>query len=87
VTLELPENFFNAMMEKFELRAKEKDRSLEPWKDYSTKFLLDRLRDELIEFAEAITPVDRINDEAAAELLDVANFCMFLWLRWQRKGE
>jgi len=91
MTLQKPEDFFAAMMEKFQLRAKEKVRSQEPWKDFEEDFLIKRLNDEITEFHQACNWPDEneivMTQEAADELIDVANFCMFLWLRWQRKGE
>jgi NTP pyrophosphatase (non-canonical NTP hydrolase) len=62
------------------------NRSLEPWKDYSTEFLWSRLKDELKELDAATRPGEGITDEMADELLDVANFCAFLWLKWKMEN-
>lgn len=87
-----PQAFFDAMMEKFQLKLRENKLrySPEPWSDHPESFLWSRLFAEIQELEEAIE-YDRLNhrwrteitDEAADELLDVANFCMFLWIRHQ----
>lgn len=91
-----PSRFFDAMLEKFHRRGKEHDRSLEPWKDYSVDFLADRLREEIGELVEASgfplgSPVwdERflLDASSADELLDVANFLMFLWVKWNQNHE
>jgi hypothetical protein len=62
------------------------NRSLEPWKDYGWSFLQIRLEEEINEFRKAKGPgTGTMGAAAAAELLDVANFACFLWLKW--KGE
>lgn len=90
-TEKTPQDFFDAVLEKFHRRAADKNRSTVPWKDYTTNFLGNRLADELGEFAEAsgypvmVTAsgeVFSVTAEAADELLDITNFCMFLWLQW-----
>jgi len=61
------------------------NRSLTPWKDYSQQFLIDRLNDEIEEFRTEVSINRQFpNEDAAAdELLDIANFAAFLWLKWK----
>jgi NTP pyrophosphatase (non-canonical NTP hydrolase) len=79
-------HFFNAMMEKFQRVAKEKNRSLKPWEDYDSEFLLTRLREEWDELNEALLVTPFHKDEETLgpikdELIDVTAFCCFLWLK------
>jgi len=88
------EKFFSAMMDKFYRKQREHRRSSMPWSEYGYEFLLNRLVEEIKELMEE-TPIIgtimtlmelsdfKITDEAADELLDVANFCMFLWLKYK----
>jgi len=62
------------------------DRSMTPWKEYSWDFLLARTEDEWKEYMaelESYSPTHGISDAAADELLDIANFAAFLWLKWK----
>ncbi len=89
-----PGDFFKAMIDKFVLRGKQHGRSMEPWNDYEPSFLFSRLEDEIVEFFTAIrrsygitlypptSPLE-MNDSAADELVDISDFCMFLWLHHQ----
>lgn len=70
------------------------NRSLTPWKNYDTNFLVNRLLDEVTEFREALMdalvemPKEfSISDAAADELLDIGNFAGFLWIKWKTLKE
>jgi len=84
-----PHDFFIALMDKFKKVAKEKDRSLTPWLDYDKEFLRERLIEERMELDKAWldwaigeTPSpDGVQDE----LIDVAAFCCFLYLRLEKE--
>jgi len=67
--------FHEAVMEKFYKVAREKDRSLTPWDDYPQLFLWDRLIEEVTEASEA--------DQRGLqdEMLDIAAFAMFIWIK------
>ena len=67
-----PDLFFDAMLEKMERRAKVNDGGMTPWDDYTRGFLDGRLEGEIHEYRQS-KDVD--------ELLDIANFCMFIWLK------
>lgn len=70
------DEFAEAMRQKFRATLnKDKKRSPEPWKSYSLIWLGSRLYDEIREMeAEQIG-----TKEMAGELVDIAEFCMFMW--------
>jgi len=72
------ETFMLAMMDKFFKRALEHDRSLKPWKDFSGGEIRERLEDEYKEYMKSCRfSTSFVYDDD--ELLDIANFAMFLW--------
>ena len=77
-----PQDFHDAVMAKFELKAKEKNRSLQPWHDHNMHFLVGRLREEWMELRDEIDlfPL-KMTREWQNELIDVAAFCMFQWMK------
>ncbi len=68
-------------------------RSLTPWSEYDWSFLRGRLHDEISEYTRAMgKDVDYsfdvpVTDAAADELLDIANFAAFLWLKWRMTND
>ena len=83
-----PLDFFQAMLEKFHRKAEEKGKTLQPWQDFTHEFLMVRPEMEYQELLEAsgFIPLQRsptMTEEAADELLDIANFCMFIWMRFK----
>lgn len=79
-------DFYKAMQDKFDKSAKEKDKTLEPWNRLDG-FLLMRLGEEYAEFRESIkgTNFEHPHDYDEKELLDIANFCRFLWIKKKLK--
>ena len=75
-----PQTFFDAIMEKFHRVAKEKNRSLQPWDDFTGSYLWERLKEEYEE-AQMAAMYDWMDSGLRDELLDIAAFCMFLWLK------
>ena len=73
------ERFSRAMYEKYVKRVNKPGNTHEPWKDFPTDLLIKRLYEEVGELEEALRSSD--HESAAEELLDVANFCMFLWAK------
>lgn len=78
--------FAEALMEKCNKRANEKDRSATPWRDIHFYHLSDRLYEEESELDRAL--IDYMEDSSEEnmekvkdELIDVANFCMFMWTK------
>lgn len=73
--------FAKEMHKKYASKVRE-GRTLTPWKNYSLDFLIERLEEEFGELEKALEgewSEDKII-EVSQECLDVANFCMFLWL-------
>jgi NTP pyrophosphatase (non-canonical NTP hydrolase) len=69
--------FIEKCKEKFERKAKENNRSVEPWKDKPTAFLCERLMEE---FKELIDAADGGDPKAIMdECKDVANFAWFIY--------
>lgn len=82
-------DFYKAMQDKFEGKAKEKSRTLEPWKSYHDGFLIMRLDQECKEFQESKKGTHYGNsvEYDESELVDIANFCRFLWIKKKLKQE
>ncbi|WP_202319765.1 hypothetical protein [Archaeoglobus neptunius] len=78
---EVAENFVREMHRKYLLRVNKPGNTPEPWKDFSEELLIARLSEEIEELEEAIKSGGNISDE----LLDVANFCMYLWAKLNMK--
>jgi len=82
---EVFECFMEAMYEKYQKRVNKPGNTPEPWKDFSEDLLIDRLYEEIDELKAEITHYTSYSkdnaDRIADELLDVANFCMFLWAK------
>jgi len=80
--------FLNKMLNKIHEKVDEDGRSMEPWKDYEPEFLAQRLKQEIGELEKELI-YDPVNDhyswgyinyeKTQAELIDVANFCFFLF--------
>ncbi len=74
---QLAEKFVKEMYAKYMKRVNKPGNTPQPWYDFSREQLLSRLFEEIEELREA---VDKGDDENLRdELLDVANFCMYLW--------
>lgn len=76
--------FAKEMHKKYASKVRE-GRSLKPWEDYSWEHLNSRLTDEILEHDEATREyyyeeTDEAKEKLKKECLDVANFCMFIWL-------
>lgn len=69
--------FREACQEKFERKAKENNRTLEPWKDEPINYLRDRLEEEKDELFDAMFDGDP--EAIMDECLDVANFAWFIY--------
>lgn len=76
-----PESFFAAMMEKFQSKIDGKEYVEKPWEWYDRSFLYKRLSQEIEEFYEESVEGQNWTKDTTDELLDIANFCMFLWLK------
>lgn len=85
---EIPD-FYKAMQDKFEEKAKEEGRSFEPWKVNHDGFLIMRLDQEYKEFQESKKGTHYGNpvEYDELELVDIANFCRFLWIKKKLKQE
>lgn len=73
------EKFSRAMYGKYIRRVNKPGNTPEPWKDFPTDLLIKRLFEEINELEDALRNSD--GESVAEELLDVANFCMFLWAK------
>jgi hypothetical protein len=77
--------FAKECYDKFVKRAKEKKRTLVPWKDHKLGWLLNRLEEEYQELKEAIVfdGLDVLNyfNEIQDECKDVANLSWFVFKR------
>lgn len=80
--------FLNKMLGKIHEKVDEDNRSMEPWKDHEPEFLAHRLKEEIEELTLELiyNPVNdhyswgHINyEKVQGELVDVANFCFFLF--------
>lgn len=76
--------FLNKMLNKIHQKIDEDGRSMQPWKDHDPEFLLERLRQEWEELQKALlaTPFHKdaeTIDPIKNELIDIANFCFFLY--------
>ena len=80
--------FVTKMLKKIHQKVDEDDRSLQPWKDHDKEFLAGRLKQEFRELKRELMwhpewknhvweGVDR--EATQGELIDVANFCLFLY--------
>ena len=69
--------FMSLMKAKFLKRQREKNRSLQPWDKFDKEWLNSRLLDEFKEWRDS-----NFNDPD--ELLDIANFSLFLYVRMTR---
>lgn len=61
---------------KFQKVCEEKNRGDEPWNEFDEKFLLNRLKEEILELEVAIQNGNR--KEILDECYDVANFAWFI---------
>lgn len=78
--------FFEAMKEKMDRRAAEKNRPPDPWNTYTVDFITSRLIEEYNEWRATWRNGHEVKyEDEADELLDIANFAMFRWLQIQRK--
>ena len=74
--LVMAQTFIDKCMEKFERRAKENSRTVEPWKIYTDHFLRKRLGEE---FKELFDEADNGPEAIMSECLDIANFAWFIY--------
>lgn len=80
------ERFFEACQKKIRKMVEEKGRSENPWDCLSLEELLWRLATELEELGESLDGLDKGGDaEIMGELVDVANFCAFTWLKLNKE--
>ncbi len=78
------ETFMNAMYQKYTLRVKKPGNTPEPWKDFSTDYLIKRLYEEINELKAEVERYKSSKnniEKLADELIDVSDFCMYLWLK------
>ena len=68
--------FIEECIEKFERRAKENNRTTEPWEIYTDHFLRKRLGEE---FKELFDEADSGPKAIMSECLDIANFAWFIY--------
>lgn len=74
---QLSEKFVKEMHAKYMKSVNKPGNTPQPWYDFPREQLLSRLFEEIEELRGA---VDKGDDENLKdELLDVANFCMYLW--------
>ncbi|MDI3497086.1 MazG nucleotide pyrophosphohydrolase domain-containing protein [Archaeoglobus sp.] len=73
----LAEKFLREMHAKYMKSVSRPGNTPQPWFDFSEEKLLSRLFEEIDELREAVEKEDWEN--LRDELLDVANFCMYLW--------
>jgi hypothetical protein len=77
--------FLAAMRAKFnKALTKDDKRSKEPWVTYNLEWLKERLEDEWDEWQKSLSGEPPIPEGDTDELLDIANFCMFIWKRTRR---
>ncbi len=69
--------FMEACRKKFERKAKENNRTLQPWKDEHEDYLLYRLEEEKQELFDAM--IDGEHEAIMDECMDVANFAWFIY--------
>jgi len=74
---ELAKSFTAEMNRKYLKRVEKPGNTPTPWIDFPEELLVKRLFEEIEELKVALEVGER--NEIADELLDVANFCMFLW--------
>ncbi len=76
--------FAEVMYRKYLARVDKPGNTTEPWKDFSEELLIARLREEIeelmVEIDRFLADGDNI-EELSDELIDVADFCMYLWLK------
>lgn len=77
--------FAKEMHKKYASKVREEGRSLKPWEDYELGFLVKRLYEEETELDDAILEhnndtTEETKEKLKQECLDVANFCMFIFL-------
>ncbi len=77
---ENPQQFFDAIHEKFTDKIKE-GRSAQPWDDYRLGELGTRFEEEYAEYEKARKgfSVAAIQDE----LVDIASLAMFIWIKYE----
>jgi len=79
------QKFFDAMMKKFRSKDDYPGNATTPWDTFAYTYLLTRLNDEFQELMDSV----KVDSQGIAlsldpnELLDVANFCLFLWIKNQ----
>lgn len=80
------EEFIEAMVAKAMTKVVEHDRPVDPWNHYDSAFFLLRMEQEMKEVFGAWDDGDR--EDLMDELIDVANFAMFLWIqkKMQKSG-
>ncbi|WP_456468672.1 pyrophosphohydrolase domain-containing protein [Archaeoglobus sp.] len=76
---EVADKFSREMYRKYLRRVDRPGNTPEPWKDFSMYLLIKRLFEEIEELKEAVS--NSSSENIMDELLDVANFCMFLWAK------
>ena len=80
----IPDDFLKAMLDKMERKMREHpDRVSRPWEYYGYGQLKARLRQEWEEYIVADRTLEW--DDIMDELIDVANFAMFIWLQLSRR--
>ena len=77
--------FMERCVEKFERRAKENNRTLQPWEYEPKNYMRDRLEEEKEELFDAMFDGD--HEAIMDECLDVANFAWFIYEQARRKAE
>lgn len=78
-------SFMEECYKKFIRKAKENNRTLQPWKDEPRNFLRDRLEEEKEELFDAMFDGD--HEAIMDECLDVANFAWFIYQQTKAGSE
>lgn len=77
--------FLEAMKSEFYRRAEEPENTFAPWKDFEKKWLRERLDDEIRELQQREKDYPDDAEGLMDEFVDIANFCMMLWVQLSRK--
>ena len=87
---EIFEQFKDEMFRKFSERLNKEGNTATPWKDFNIEILEDRLSEEIREFQDCFLNYYYASNEKETEeakramleeLVDVANHCLFLWVK------
>jgi len=89
------EEFKQEMFKKFSERLNKEDNTAAPW-NFDIDTLEKRFSDEVLEFQESYSyyyyasskeEEERAKREMLEEIIDVANFCLFLWAKLKKEAD